>query len=235
MVLCAAAAGAQIDDMVATTAWTAAFLRTAGWVGPIRVLAPFEVAHPPEYDLRPSDVVALSTADIVVYAGYEVMVPRLRDAVGETRMLRIATDHSPATIRASVRALAALLGTGEVAEKNLAELDGLYADWRRELEGAGLGGAAVIGHALQRPLLEALGFRVTPFGPAPPEAARIRDLAATKIPLIVDNLHSPVGAPVRETIAGSRYALLANFPSRDQSLRDLLMEDRRRLAEGWGL
>lgn len=235
LVLVGPAATAQIESVVATTAWTAAFLRTAGWDRPIRVLAPYELPHPPEYDLKPSDLAALAEADLVVYAGYEVMVERIRTAVGETRMLRIGTDHSLATIRASVRALAGLLGTQGAAERNLTDLELLYGQWRKQLEDAGLGGAAVIGHVMQRPLLEALGFRVTPFGPAPPEAARIRDLAATRIPLIVDNLHGPVGKAVQETIPGARYAALANFPSRDQSLEDLLTENRRRLAEGWGL
>lgn len=231
----ATAVFSQSRNVVASTGWTAAFIRSAGWTGPIRVLAPFDVAHPPEYELRASDLTALGTADLVVYAGYEVMVQRLAEAVGQEKLLRIATDHGPATIRASVLAIAERLGTTGQARENVADIERLIAAWKDELARKGLGGASVLTHALQAPLAGALGLKLTPFGPAPLEAARIRDLTVTGATLIVDNLHNPVGSPLKETIKGARYAVLMNFPTGDVSVRDILVENQRRLAQGWGL
>ena len=62
--------------VVASTAWTAAFGYAAG-AETIHVLAPYEMRHPPEYELKPSDIAVLSQADFVIYAGYERMAEKI--------------------------------------------------------------------------------------------------------------------------------------------------------------
>jgi zinc transport system substrate-binding protein len=234
--LAAGLAFADAPRVVVTTGWVAAFVRTAGYSGPIRVLAPLELAHPPEYELKPSDVTAVAGADLVVYAGYEVMVTRLRDAAGggKAKVLQIATDHSLKTIQESVRAIAVALGTSAAAAENLRAVEAFYESWRKELAAAGLAGAPVLVHALQKPLLDELGFRIAGvFGPAPLEAARIRDLSGAGASLVADNVHNPVGEPLRETVKDVRYVALVNFPSTEVGVLDILAMDRKLLAAAW--
>jgi zinc transport system substrate-binding protein len=234
--LAAVGSFADTPRVVVTTGWVAAFVRTAGYTGPIRVLAPLELQHPPEYELKPSDITAVAQADFVVYAGYEVMVSRLRDAAGggKAKVLQIATDHSLKTIQASVRAIAEALGTTAAAAENLRAVEAFYESWRKELAAAGLAGAPILAHAMQRPLLAELGFTIVGvFGPGPLEAAGIRDLSAAGTSLVADNVHGPVGQPLRETVKGIRYAALVNFPSAEVGLIDILATDRKLLAAAW--
>jgi hypothetical protein len=236
VVLVSAAVFADPARVVATTSWVSAFIRTAGFTGPITVLAPFELQHPPEYELKPSDIQAVADADLVVYAGYERMVDRLRESAGgaKPKLLQIATDHSLKTIRSSVRLIADALGTTAKAEENLRALEAYFEAWRQELASAGLAGAPILGHVMHKPLLEELGFRIVGvFGPGPLEAARIRDLSALGTGLIADNAHAPVATPLQETVKDPRYVALINFPAADISVEDILADDRARLAEAW--
>jgi zinc transport system substrate-binding protein len=217
--------------VVASTGWVAAFARTAG-LDDVRVLAPYQMQHPPEYELKPSDVAAVAGADLVIYAGYERAVPRIVEALGgrSAALLKVATDNSLATIRATVTAIARAAGTEAQAARNLAAVEAFYADWKRDLAARGLSGAPVLVHAMQRPLAVELGFRIEGvFGPAALEAAQIRDLSQKSVRVVIDNAHDPVAAPLRETLRGARFVELINFPSRRGSLMDLLAEDRARL------
>lgn len=233
----AAAADADSLRVVATTGWVAAFVRSAGFTGPIRVLAPFELQHPPEYELKPSDAVAVGEADVIVYAGYERMVGRLREVTGNTRviLLQIVTDHSLATIRQSLRVISEALGTSVRAEENLRAILAFTESWRQDLAAAGWSGAPVLAHAMQKPLLEELGLRIVGvFGPAPLEAAKIRDLSGLGARLIVDNVHNPVAGPLRETVKDARYVAFRNFPTTEVSVLDVLAENRRLLGAAGG-
>jgi len=227
-----AAQPAQVR-VVASTAWTAAFARTAG-ITEVRVLAPYEMKHPPEYELRPSDVAIVAAADLVIYAGYERSVPRLVEAVGgrAQALVKVTTDHSLATIRQSVMAIARAAGTEAAATANLAAVEALYGEWKRELAAQGLLGAPILIHAMHRPLAAELGFRFEGvFGPGSLEAAQIRDLSRKSVRVVIDNAHDPVAAPLRETLKSARFVELINFPpsARLGTLVDLLAEDRVRL------
>ena len=229
----AAAVTAQPLRVVASTAWTAAFARTAG-VADVSVLAPYDMRHPPEYELKPSDVALVASAGLVIYAGYERSVPRIVEAVGggSRALLKIGTDHSLATIRQSVMAIAAAAGTEAAAAANLAALEAFYAEWKRELISLGVSGAPALVHAMHRPLAVELGFRIEGLiGPAPLEAAQIRDLSQKSVRLVIDNAHDPVASPLRETLKSARFVELLNFPqsAKQGTLLELLSEDRARL------
>ncbi len=188
--------------------------------------------HPPEYELKPSDVSAVANADLVIYAGYERAVPRIVEAVGgrTIALLKVGTDNSLATIRATVTAIARAAGTEAEAARNLAAVEAFYDEWKRELASQGLAGAPVLVHAMQRPLAVELGFRIEGvFGPAPLEAAQIRGLSQSSVRLVIDNGHDPVASPLKETIRGARFVELINFPPRQGTIIDLLAEDRARL------
>ncbi len=224
--------------IVATNSWTAALASAAG-ATTIVTLAPTDLRHPAEYELKPSDIAALDGADLIVYTGFEVMAQKLADAAGgrKIRLLKIDADYSLATLRASLTAIAAAIGTPEAAKQNIAVLEKFMASWEDELRAAGVYGAPILVHAFQQPLMAELGFTIRGvFGPAPLEAAQITKLSQEKVRLVIDNWHNEVAAPLKETIKGVGFASLINFPgpARTVSLLDVLIEDRARLKAAAG-
>jgi zinc transport system substrate-binding protein len=235
---CAMTAPAAPVRVVATNSWTAAFAAAAGATD-IVTLAPSELRHPAEYELKPSDVEALQGAGLIVYTGFEVMAKKLGDAAGgrSVRMLKIDADYTLPVLRASITSIADALGTPAKARQSLAELETFLASWKTELAAAGLSGAPIVVHVFQQPLMEQLGFHAAGvFGPGPLEAAQIARLSPTGAKLIVDNWHNEAGGPLRETMSGARYVSLINFPGPDgtRTLLDVLVDDRARLKAAAG-
>lgn len=215
-------------DIVASTSWTAAFALTAG-ADTVSVLAPYEVSHPPEYVLRPSDIVTLSGAEVVIYAGYELMVERLLESVAtDSVLLPIATLHNYQTIEAGVLAIAEALGTTESAEANLARIRSYLASWREELNRSLPESHVAAVHVHQRALAVELGLNVAAtFGPGPLSARQIDEISKLDPVLVVDNIHNPIATPLGETTEAVIVAW-RNFPGADgaRTLLDLLVANR---------
>ena len=221
--------------VVATTTWTAA-LATAAGVADVVTLAPSDLRHPAEYEMKPSDVTSLRGADLIIASGFEVMAKKLAEAAGsqKIKVLQIGADYSLETMKRSILAIAALTGTEGEARANIAALKSFFTSWKEELRAKGLLGAAVLGHVFQLPLMKELGFTVKgKFGPGPLEAAQIAKLSMEKAAFIVDNWHNEVGSPLRETLPTTRYVSLINFPGPDGTvtLLDVLADNRKRLAD----
>ena len=106
--------------VVATNSWTAAFARAAGAKN-VLVLAPFDMEHPSEYELRVADISVIAHAKVIIFAGYETMVKRLQSGMDLKKevLLRIDTDYSMATMEKSVMEIAQRLGTEKVALQNI--------------------------------------------------------------------------------------------------------------------
>ncbi len=234
-----AALGAQSSlRVVATNSWTAAFAAAAGATN-IVTLAPTDLRHPAEYELKPSDVEAIKGADLIVYSGFEVMAKKLGDAAGSQsiRMLKIDADYTRPVLEASIMAIATALGTAEQGRLSIVELEAFLDSWKKELAGAGLAGAPIVVHVFQQPLMAELGFTTAGvFGPGPLEAAQIAKLSPLAAKLIVDNWHNEAGGPLKETMKSAGYASLINFPGADgtRSLMDVLSDDRNRLRAAAG-
>jgi hypothetical protein len=217
-------------EVIASTAWTAAFVRMAG-VETVRVLAPYEMQHPPEYELKPSDIRAVAQARVIAYAGYETMVDKLRETAERDgiELVQFDTRNDLETITASVLKIATVFGTEAAARRNLADLERFFETWRVELNGLGVSGAPVIVHTFQQPMVRQLGFDVKGvFGPGPLEPLQIAKLSNSGAGIIIDNWHNQVGAPLEQTIPGARRAACLNFPGSfdTRSLMDVLEYNR---------
>ncbi|MGA2761944.1 MAG: zinc ABC transporter substrate-binding protein [Spirochaetia bacterium] len=220
--------------VVATNTWTAAFAAAAGAKN-IVTIAPGDLRHPAEYELKPSDVALLKGAKLIVTTGFEVMAKRLAEAAGsrKIRILRIEADYSLETMRSSILAIAEVLGTQDQANSAIADLESFLSSWKQELRDDGVYGAPIVVHVFQQPLMAELGFAIKgTFGPAPLEAAQIAKLSGEKVTYIVDNWHNEVAAPLKETMQDARYASLINFPGPDgtKTLLDVLSDDRHILS-----
>jgi ABC-type Zn uptake system ZnuABC Zn-binding protein ZnuA len=93
-----AAAGGKV--VLASTFWVAAIAKAAGAEN-VRILAPLDLRHPPEYELKPSDLAAASKADIIIYAGWEQFTKKLADTAGSAGIQTITgtTSNAPAEFR----------------------------------------------------------------------------------------------------------------------------------------
>lgn len=221
--------------VLATTPWTAAFAGAAG-AAQVELLAPYEMRHPPEYELRATDLPRIERADLVVFAGYETMMERLQRVIGERnlRAVRINTTHTRAVLQESIMAIAAALGTERQAQANLSEIYRFLDDWAAEVRQLELDKRPVLSHMHQAGLLSELGVNVVgTFGPAPLEAQQIARLSAGAPAVIVDNWHNEVAQPFRETVAGVRIASFINFPGNagTRTLLDVLGHNRNALRQ----
>ena len=200
--------------IVATTSWTAAYAMVAGATD-ISVLAPYEMVHPSEYELRPGDISRLNSSILIVYAGYEVIVSQLKTGLNlpDGKMVKIATSYNYEEIEKSVLQIAAKLGTEQIAIENLKEIKDLLLKGKTEVQKIGFDKQPVLVHFFQDSFAKEMGINpVAIFGPAPPEPKQILEMSKTNSTLILDNAHSPVGEPISEIQKKAKYRLLLNFP-----------------------
>ena len=200
--------------VIATSSWTAAYAEAAGAAN-ITVLAPFEMEHPSEYELRPVDISKLMKADIIIYAGYEVMTERLKKGldIPQEKLLLVSTDYSYAAIEKSILSIAARLGTESVARENLSDIRHTFDEGRKAVSEKNISQRPIIAHRFQSSLVSELGLvPVVVFGPASPEASAIANVSKIQAPLIIDNIHNPVGQPFKEVSPNALHIQLLNFP-----------------------
>lgn len=220
--------------VIATTGWTAAFASLAG-AEDVTVLAPYDMKHPPEYELSLAELQQVAQADFIVFAGYEAMMQRIKEALGDqsrARLIQIKTVNSYPVIAESVLRIAEALGTEERARENLAEVKGFLTEWKEELASSGASELTGAVHFHQQGPAKWLGLRADLiFGPPSPSLAQIREVLSLKPALVIDNLHNPVAAPFLEQNPPPRTVRWINFPGTagTVSLLDVLRYNRREL------
>ncbi len=205
--------------VVATNSWTAAYAKTAGAKN-IVVLAPFEMQHPSEYELRAADIPVLVHASVIIYAGYETMVNRLQSGLDLKKevLLKIETDYSMASMEKSVMDIAQRLGTEKIALQNLDSIRQILTEGKTQMDKSGLNSAHVLVNFFQQSIVKEMGFEVAGvFGPAALEAGDIDKMVKKESMVIIDNEHNPVGMPLEKIKTGAVYRQLINFPGMHQT------------------
>jgi zinc transport system substrate-binding protein len=208
--------------VVASTTLTGAIAHAAG-AQEVRVLTPTDAGHPPEYDLKPTDLLKLDGADVVVYAGYERMVSRLVEASRNKQIIAIQVDTtlSPENLIAQVHKVAGVLKT----EREAGSWEKGFVQTLKSLKSrlAPVAGKRAVVHWHARPFAAWAGLtvvQVIPLGELTPRV--IADSVAQKPDVVVDILHSPVGKTIADN-AKCRYVQLINFPGVEKtaSLEDI--------------
>ncbi|MFN9211099.1 MAG: ABC transporter substrate-binding protein [Betaproteobacteria bacterium] len=224
----AAPAGAGV---VASTPWVGALAQAAG-APQVTVIAPASLVHPPDYDPRPSDLLAVAGASHVLSGGYEGFAARLADAAGsQAVVLTVRTSYEPAVLEAELLRLGAQFGTLPAAQRSVEQLRAQWDVARRALAAAQVGQPAprVAVHRFMQPWVALLGVApVAVYGPGPLSPAQLGRLAALRPTLVLDNAHDPQGAPLAEA-SGARLLRLVNFPSPEQDLADVIRANTARL------
>ena len=215
------------QNVVTTTSWVAAYVTAAG-VDDVYNFAPAEMAHPPEYVLKPGDVLKIKSADFVVFAGYEAMVKELKGPLElkEERLLQVQTGYNYNLISKGVLKIAKKMGTTKKAEKNLKDLLNTYNSSRDKLSKLGLLDKKILVHFHQQSLTKELGLNIVGvFGPGavkPSEMLKFKKLGAD---YIIDNIHSPKGKALQEIIPNAKYLNFVNFPGTNgtKTLKDVIL------------
>jgi zinc transport system substrate-binding protein len=220
--------------VVASTALAGAIAHAAG-AQEVRVLTPADAKHPPEYDLKPTDLLKLEGADVVIYAGYERMVSKLVETSRNKQMVAIQVDTtlSPETLIAQVHKVAGVLKTEREAgawEKSFLQALGLL---KNKL--ASIAGKRAVVHWHARPFATWAGLsvvQVIPMGELTPRV--IADAIAQKPDVVLDILQSPVARTIADN-AKSRYVQIINFPGVEKtaSLDDIFAYNTSRLLKAF--
>ncbi len=230
--LAAIIVSAQTTDtfrVIASTSWTAAIARAAG-ARDLVTIAPFELQHPPEYEIKPSDLKATAEADFLVYSGYERFASRLAETAGNGGLViaKVYTDNIPETLKQEAKKLALLFGTERDYEVWAASFDSLTEGMRKRIAAA-YPDKRVIAHKYLETFAEWLGFTVVGvFGPGESTPKQLLQLVRAKPSLIIDNYHNPAGAPAAEAL-DVPLVMLINFPGKDntKTIEDVFRRNER--------
>jgi hypothetical protein len=214
---------AENDVIIASTSWVAAIAYCAGAEN-VHILAPVDLRHPPEYELKPSDLTAASKAHLIIYAGWEMFAKKLAETAGSAgvEVLQIRVSNDPNDIKAEAKKIAELLGTTEKYEAWAAGFDAFTAGIRDDV-GRVYGGRRAVVNSMQTPFISWLGIDIAgEYGPAEPSPALVLELVNLKPDVVIDNYHNPSGRPIAEA-AKAPYAELINFPGKDgtQTIEDV--------------
>ncbi len=202
---------------------------------------------PAHYDVKPSDLYAVSKAELIFYHGMEGWLMQLYNASGSrAELIRVSggwstIEEAKSYYRQVGEALESKLGL-DISEKlaeRLKELDDVAENVLEEAQAKGSSSINVIAMSWQKPFVEWLGFRVVgEFGP--PERLSSSDIEElitlgekNEVTIVVSNLQS--GTEVGEAVAkeiGAVHVVLSNFPGSDpetDSLADLIKANAEKL------
>ena len=202
------------QTVVASTSLTAAFAKAAG-AKEVRILTPPDVKHPPEYELKPSDLLKLDGARAAVFGGYERMVARLVETSGAKNLtaIKIDTVMSPDNVIAETRRIAKALGT----EKEQAEWEKGFRGYLGDLKAtlASVAAKRAVAHLHAQAFARWAGLVVVKvLNPGELSAKALAEAVSEKPDVVVDILHMPALRVVADN-AGTRYVQVINFPGVD--------------------
>ncbi len=195
---------------------------------------------PAHYDLAPSDLAAVTQAQLVIYSGFEPWMDTLRIAVGsEASILQLPGEwNTPATASAKLARITeqlSLLSPGDAASFSSraaayqGELDLMEAELVLRASELASEEVAVICIFWQAEFVEWLGFDIVATYSSP-ESLSLRDLVELTdigteagVTLVIDNLQSGVqfGAKLAQEV-GAIHVVLSNFPGAMPNTRTFL-------------
>ncbi|WP_405150477.1 metal ABC transporter substrate-binding protein [Sphaerisporangium sp. NBC_01403] len=213
------ASTAKGPKVVAASSWEAGFAKAAGATD-ITVIVPPGVRHAPDYDPKPSDLAKVAEADIVLYAAFEGFAGKIKEAAGSTaKLIEVSLDNAPDKVKAEVLRLGGEFGTAGAAKAWTASFDTEYASLKQKVTGAAKGARPVIvAQAFVAWAADLAGVQPAGvYGPQPPTAGQISELAAKKPQLILDNSAMPGGDALSNVNA--KRVVINNFPGQAFDLK----------------
>jgi len=221
------------EAVVASTSLSGAIAKAAG-AKEVRIISS-ELRHPPEYDLKPSDLLKFEGAKVVIYGGYERMVSKLLETSKNKNILaiQIDTDTSPENLIAQARKISKVLGT----EKEEQIWEKKFLEKLKELQKKirPYSGKRAIVHRFAQPFAQWAGLEVVQIvSPGELTPKVIGDAVGRNPELVVDIYHVPVAQVIAEN-ARCKYIQIINFPGVDhtRSLEDIFEYNVTRLIKAY--
>jgi zinc transport system substrate-binding protein len=212
--------------VVAATTWEAGFAKAAGAQN-VQVIVPPSIQHAPDYDPKPSDLAAVSDADIVLYAPFEGFADKLKQATGsKAKLVQVNLDNSPNNVHDQITKLAATFGTQNAAAQWLQQYDAVIKDSSDRIHAAWRGGQPpkVVAETFETYMSGIAGAQVVgTYGPNPPNPSQLAQLAGTHPDLVLDNYHMTTGTVLPD--AANKQIELTNFPGPDLDLLTVYRHD----------
>ena len=125
--------------IVASTSWVASIAELAG-IDDVPTIAPVNLKHPPEYEIKPMDILKVSQADLFIYAGYERMMKTISEAaeVDKSKIAKVKTTNTYENLSNMVKILSEKAGTQKEAERRFKQYDELIQKTRQLIKETGL-------------------------------------------------------------------------------------------------
>lgn len=210
------------EVVVASTPLVGAIARAAG-AKEVRVISPEGTKHPPEYDLKPSDLFEFEGAKIVIYGGYERMVSKLLETSREKNIpaLQIETETSPESLIASARKISRALKT----EKEEQVWEKQFIEKLKALQKkiSPFSGKRAIVHQYAYSFSKWANLSIVlMISPGELTPRVVSEAIAKKPELIVDIYHFPIARVIADN-SRCRYIQIINFPGigSTQNLEDI--------------
>jgi len=210
------------EAVIASTSLAGAIAKAAG-AKEVRIIVSSEMRHPPEYDLKPSDLMKFEGAKVVIYGGYERMVSKLMETSKNKNILaiQINTDTSPENLISQARKISEVLKT----EKEEQIWEKKFLEKLKELQKkiSPFSGKRAIIHRFTQPFTQWAGLQgVQIVSPGELTPKVIADAVAKNPDLVVDIYHVPVAQVIAQN-AKCKYIQVINFPGvgNTQSLEDI--------------
>lgn len=204
------------EAVVASTSLAGAIARAAG-AKEVRVIVSSEMRHPPEYDLKPSDLLIFEGAKVVIYGGYERMVSKLVETSKNKNILaiQINTDTSPENLISQARKISEILKT----EKEEKVWEEKFLERLKEFQKkiSPFSGKRAIVHRFAQPFTQWAGLQAVQIvSPGELTPKVIGDAVAKNPEMVVDIYHFPVAQAIAEN-AKCKYVQVINFPGVDHT------------------
>lgn len=218
--------------VVASTSLSGAIPKAAG-AREVRILTPSEIKHPPEYDLKPSDLIKFEGADIVVYGGYEKMVSRLIEASKNKNIIsiKIDTTTSPENLIKQARRISNILKT----EKEEQQWEIRFIERLKILKEkvSTFAGKKVVVHMFAQPFSRWVGLQIIQvINPGELTPKLIAEAVSKRPEIVVDIAHFPIAKVISENI-GCKYIQVINFPGVEgtKTLEDIFEYNVKKLLQ----
>jgi ABC-type Mn2+/Zn2+ transport system permease subunit len=222
------------EAVVASTSLAGAIAKAAG-AKEVRVIVSSEMRHPPEYDLKPSDLLIFEGAKVVIYGGYERMVSKLVETSKNKNILaiQINTDTYPENLISQARKISEILKT----EKEEKVWEEKFLERLKEFQKkiSPFSGKRAIVHRFAQPFTQWAGLQVVQIvSPGELTPKVIGDAVAKNPELVVDIYHFPIAEAIAEN-AKCRYIQIINFPGigSTQNLEDIFEYNVFQLIEAY--
>lgn len=218
--------------VVASTSLCGAIAKAAG-AREVRILTPSEIKHPPEYDLKPSDLIKFEGADIVVYAGYEKMVSKLIETSKNKNIIsiKIDTTTSPENLIEQARRISNILKT----EKEEQQWEIRFRERLKILKEkvSAFAGKKVVVHKFAQPFSRWVGLQIVQvINPGELTPKLIAEAVSKKPEIVIDIAHFPIAKVISENI-GCKYIQVINFPGIEgtETLEDIFEYNVKQLLQ----